>query len=60
MYYKIMKSEIQDNLNHFLKEEDNLNFLKMEDNHKKIIQPKTFKNKNNDCGTALGTFYLQK
>ena len=38
----------------FLLKEDDINFLKMVDNLKKIMQPKTIKSKNNDCGTAPG------
>ena len=38
--------------------EDDLNFCKMDDNLKKIMQPKTMKSKNNDCGTALGNQVL--
>jgi hypothetical protein len=34
---KIIKSKIEDDLNHFLKKEDDLNFLKMEDDLKKIM-----------------------
>ena len=45
---------MEDDLNYFLKKEDNLNFLKMDDDLKKIMQPKTIKSKNNDCGTAPG------
>jgi hypothetical protein len=35
MQRKIIKSKIEDNLNNFLKKEDNLNSLKMEDDLKK-------------------------
>ena len=45
---------MEDDLNYFLKKEDDLNFLKMDDDLKKIMQPKTIKSKNNDCGTAPG------
>ena len=33
--------------------------LKMEDNLKKIMQPKTIKSKNKGCGTALGNLVIQ-
>ena len=52
---------MEDDLNYFLKKEDDLNFLKMDDDLKKIMQPKTIKSKNNDCGTAPGNlvcYYL--
>ena len=42
----------------FKKKEDDLNFLKMEDYLKKIVQPKTIKSKKNDCGTAPGNLVL--
>ena len=64
MQSKIIKSKnnnnlkMEDDLNYFLKKEDNLNWLKMDDNLKKIMQPKTFKNQNNDCGTASGNLVL--
>ena len=45
---------MEDNLNYFLKKEDNLNFQIMEDDLKRIMQPKTIKSKSNDCGTAPG------
>ena len=45
---------MEDDLNYFLKKEDDLNFLKMDDDLKKIMQPKTIKSKNNDCGPAPG------
>ena len=45
---------MEDNINYFLKKEDNLNFLIMEYDLKKIMQPKTIKSKSNDCGTAPG------
>ena len=45
---------MEDDLNYFLKKEDDLYFLKMDDDLKKIMQPKTIKSKNNDCGTAPG------
>ena len=35
-----------------VKKEDDLNFLKMEDYLKNIMQLKTTESKNNDCGTA--------
>jgi hypothetical protein len=38
----------------FLNKEDDLNFLKIEDDIKKIMQPKTIKSKNNGCCTAPG------
>ena len=43
---------MEDDLNIIFLKEDNINFLKMEDNIKKIMQPKTSKSKNNDCDTA--------
>ena len=49
---------MEDDLNYFLKKEDDLNFLKMDDDLKKIMQPKTIKSKNNDCGTAPGNLVL--
>ena len=48
---------MEDNLI-FKKKEDDLNFLIMEDDLKKIVQPKTIKSKNNDCGTAPGNLVL--
>ena len=42
----------------FLLKEDDINFLKMVDNLKKIMQPKTIKTKNNDCGTAPGNYMI--
>ena len=54
---------MEDDLNYFLKKEDDLNFLKMDDDLKKIMQPKTIKSKNNDCSTAPGNlsqFVLSK
>ena len=44
---------MEDNLI-FKKKEEDLIFLKMEDVLKNIVQPKTIKSKNNDCGTAPG------
>ena len=38
--------------------EDDLNFFLMDDNLKKIMQPKTIKSKNNDCGTAPGNLVI--
>ena len=49
---------MEDDLNYILKKEDDLNFLKMDDDLKKIMQPKTIKSKNNDCGTAPGNLVL--
>ena len=43
----------------FKKKEDDLNFLIMEDDLKKIVQPKTIKSKNNDCGTAPGNLVFR-
>ena len=45
---------MEDDLTYFLKKEDDFNFLKMEDDLKKIMQRKTIKIKNNDCGTDPG------
>ena len=45
---------MEEDINYFLKKEDHLNFLKMDDDLKKIMQPKTINSKNNDCGTAPG------
>ena len=41
-----------------MKKEDVLIFLKIEDDLKKIMQPKTIKSKNNGCGTAPGNLVL--
>ena len=38
----------------FLKRKTTSILLKIEDDLKKIKQPKTIKSKNNDCGTAPG------
>ena len=45
---------MENDLNIIFKTEDDINYLKMEDNLKNIMQPKTIKSKNNDCGTAPG------
>ena len=49
---------MEDDLTYFLKKEDDFNFLKMEDDLKKIMQQKTIKSKNNDCGTAPGNLVI--
>ena len=49
---------MEDDLNIIFLKEDNINFLKMKDNLNKIMQPKTIKSKNNDCGTAPGNLVL--
>ena len=53
---KSKKNNIFENGRHpnFVIKEDNLNFLKVEDDQQKIMQPKTIKSKNNGCGTAPG------
>ena len=38
----------------YLKEGDDLMFLKMKTTSKKLMQPKTIKSKYNGCGTAPG------
>ena len=37
-----------------MKKADDLIFFEMEDNLKRIMQPKTIESKNNGCGTAPG------
>ena len=48
-YSNATRRNIEDDLN---------NFCSMEDDIKKIMQPKTIKSKNNDCGTAPGNLVL--
>ena len=51
---------MEDDLNYFLKKEDDLNFFLMDDNLKKIMQPKTIKRKVSDITLFLPSLLMNR